>query len=204
MPYPKGYEHLGTLGVLPRVVSEGLKLVGTVETPGAASNPIIMAWRDELNRAGKPIVGYSNDGIPWCGLYMAIVALRAGKPVVANPLWARNWATFGAAVARNRGTAATPKLEFLPGMAASLGDVLVFVRDGGGHVGIYIGEDGDQAKNTGAYHVLGGNQSDQVCIRRIERARCIAVRRPPFTSALPASAKPYRLTAAGAISRNEA
>lgn len=181
MPYPKGYEWLGNVGPLPRVVSEGLKLVGVVETPGPKSTPAILQWRDELAAAGIKIDGYSDDSIPWCGLFLAIVAHRAGKPVVANPLWARNWASFGAK---------SPQ--------ASLGDVLVFVRDDGGHVGIYIGEDAT------AYHVLGGNQSDRVCITRIAKARCFAVRRPPFKSALPASARPYHLAATGGLSRNEA
>lgn len=181
MAYPKGYEWLGTVGLLPLVVSEGLRLVGIVETPGPKSTPAIMQWRDELAVAGIRIVGYSDDGVPWCGLFMAIVAKRAGKPVVANPLWARNWASFGTKSPR-----------------ASLGDVLVFERGSGGHVGIYIGED------STAYHVLGGNQSDRVCITRIAKARCIAVRQPPFKIALPASARPYHLAATGALSRNEA
>jgi hypothetical protein len=45
--------------------------------------------------------------------------------------------------------------------AAALGDVLAFVRNGGGHVGLYVDED------ASAYHVLGGNQSDRVSITRV-------------------------------------
>ncbi|ARS29092.1 TIGR02594 family protein [Sphingomonas sp. KC8] len=185
MTYPRGYEHLGTSGTLPLVVSEGLKLLGVTETPGPGNNPVIMKWCAELNKAGVDVKAYTVDSIAWCGLFMAIVALRASKPVVAGPLWARNWAKFGTK---------SP----LP----SLGDVLVFVREGGGHVGIYIGEDGDE--KTGTYHVLGGNQSDAVTITRIAKKRCIAVRRPPFKTALPPSARPYFLTTGSALSRNEA
>ncbi len=52
-----------------------------------------------------------------------------------------------------------------------LGDVLVFGRKGGGHVGLYVGEGRD------AYHVLGGNQDDTVSIKRIARAGCSGARR---------------------------
>jgi len=112
---------------------------------------------------------------------MAVVAKRAAKPVVDGPLWARNWSTFGNAADK-----------------AQLGDVLVFRRaESSGHVGLYVGED------YGAYHVLGGNQSDGVTITRIARDRGIAVRRPIYRKA-PATAKPVLLAASGALSANEA
>ncbi|MBY8826130.1 TIGR02594 family protein [Sphingomonas colocasiae] len=178
MPIPKKYAWLGSIGTLPKVISEGLALYGTLEAPGAANNPVILGWAREV---GKDVAAaYGADSIPWCGLFAAVVVKRAGKPVIAGPLWARNWAKFGA-----------------PSPKASLGDVLVFVRDGGGHVGFYIAED-DQA-----YHVLGGNQSDAVTITRILKSRCIAVRRPPMTTP-PASMKPYRVAATGGLSTNEA
>jgi uncharacterized protein (TIGR02594 family) len=180
MTYPAGYEWLGQIGQLPRTIQEGLKLFGTAEIVGKGSNRTIMSWRDELNQAGVAITGYSDDDIPWCGLFAAIVAHRAGKAVVAAPLWARSWAKFG-----------------FGGYQASLGDVLVFVRDGGGHVGFYVAED------TSAYHVLGGNQGNRVSITRIAKDRCIAVRRPDY-KVRPASVKPYQVKAGGALSRNEA
>ena len=80
---------------------------------------------------------------------------------------------------------------------ASLGDVLVFVRRGGGHVGIYVGDDGTH------YHVLGGNQGNAVSIIRIAKARCIAVRRF-YRIAPPANVRPIRLAASGPVSTNEA
>lgn len=52
-----------------------------------------------------------------------------------------------------------------------LGDALTFKRNGGGHVGIYVGED------STCYHVLGDNQSNMVCITRIEKTRCSGIRR---------------------------
>ena len=81
---------------------------------------------------------------------------------------------------------------------AALGDVLVFARPkGGGHVGLYVGED------ETAFHVLGGNQSDAVSITRIAKTRCIAIRRPIYREQ-PASMAPVQLAATGAMSVNEA
>ena len=180
MKAPASYAWLDTLGQLPRTIQEALRLYGTAEVVGKGSNKTIIDWRDELNAAGVIISGYGDDDIPWCGLFAAIVAHRAEKAGVKDPLWARNWAKFG--VKANK---------------ASLGDCLVFVRNGGGHVGWYVAED---AK---CYHVLGGNQSNKVCITRIEKHRCIAVRRPVYKKQ-PASVKPYLVSATGSVSKNEA
>jgi uncharacterized protein (TIGR02594 family) len=180
MNFPKGYEWLGGVGQLPRTITEALALIGVAEIVGKGSNRTIIGWRDELNQAGVKIAGFSDDDIPWCGLFAAIVVQRADKRGVESPLWARNWAKFGKGV--------TP---------AGLGDVLVFVRNGGGHVGFYVAEDAT------AYHVLGGNQANKVSITRIAKDRCIAIRRPIYNVA-PSSVKPYRVAAGGALSRNEA
>lgn len=179
MIYPKGYEWLGKVGALPRVITEGLALHGTLEAPGVANNPVIVKWAAEV---GKDIAAvYGQDSIPWCGLFAAVVCKRAGKPVIAGPLWAANWGKFG-----------TKSPD------ASLGDVLVFQRPGGGHVGFYVAED------ESAYHVLGGNQSDKVCITRIAKSRCVAVRRPVFAIGQPASVRPYHVATGGALSKDEA
>lgn len=197
------YNWLNSIGLLPKTISEGLKLIGTAEIVGKGSNKTIISWRDELNQAAEvnplaaAIAGYSDDDVAWCGLFAAIVAFRAGKKVVSSPLWARNWVNFGAAIAYNAGTTAKPILKFEAGQSAGLGDILVFVRDGGGHVGFYIAEDAT------AYHVLGGNQGNRVSITRIEKSRCIAVRRPIY-NVKPATVKPYKVAATGLVSKNEA
>lgn len=183
--FPKGYEWLGQLDPLPRTIAEALKLHGVAEVVGKGSNRTIIGWRDELNAAGVKILGYSDDDVPWCGLFAAIVAHRAGKAVPVNPLWARNWAKFGDPVD-------------WPKARPALGDVLVYMRPGGGgHVNFYIGEDAT------AFHGIGGNQGNAVSITRIRKDRCIAVRRPEYKVA-PASARQFMLAAAGALSSNEA
>lgn len=79
-----------------------------------------------------------------------------------------------------------------------LGDILVFKRDGGGHVGFYVAEDKDY------YHVLGGNQSDSVNITRIAKYRCVGIRRCDWKTAQPNAVKKYIVEASGKISTNEA
>lgn len=176
-PLPPAYGWIDDLRPLPRMLQEARKLFGTKEVAGSANSPVILGWAKEVGLAKS----YTDDAIPWCGLFMAVVAKRAGKPVMEGPLWARNWAAFGQAADE-----------------AQLGDVLVFRRsESAGHVGLYVGED------YGAFHVLGGNQSDGVTITRIARDRCIAVRRPVYKT-VPATATPIQLAANGALSTNEA
>jgi len=162
----------------PKMIVEALKLYGTLEAPGSANNPTIVAWAKEVG--GEVADVYKADSIPWCGLFMAVVARRAGKEIPKHPLWALSWSAFGARTD-----------------APALGDVLVFTRNGGGHVGLYVGED------AGAFHVLGGNQSDRVCITRIAKARLYAARRPLYRIQ-PANVRPIHLEATGALSLNEA
>jgi uncharacterized protein (TIGR02594 family) len=181
MSLPEKYKWLEAIGTLPKTISIGLTYLGTRETVGKGSNRTIMEWRDRLNHGGVMIDGYSDDDIPWCGLFVAWVTYCRGdaSEVVQSPLWARNWLKYGK-------TVATPML----------GDVLVFSRNGGGHVGFYIAED------ASAYHVLGGNQSNAVTITRIEKARCIGSRRPLYKNQ-PSTVKPYIVAASGTLSKNE-
>ena len=79
-----------------------------------------------------------------------------------------------------------------------LGDVLVFARGKSGHVGIYVGED------ASAFHVLGGNQSDRVMIKRIAKARLLGVRRCPWRINQPGNVRVVRLSGGGSLSTNEA
>ena len=78
----------------------------------------------------------------------------------------------------------------------SLGDVVIFKRSGGGHVGFYIAED------PVAYHVLGGNQGDMVCFTRISKDRLYAARRPVYNNQ-PESVKKYFMNSSGGLSQNE-
>lgn len=162
----------------PKMLVEALDLYGTLEAPGEKDNPTILGWAAELGEdMGAP---YAHDSIPWCGLYLAIVAKRAGKAPPKIPLRALAWAGFGA-----------------PSSVPMLGDVLVFTRKGGGHVALYVGED------PHAYHCLGGNQSDAVTVTRIAKSRLFVARRPSYR-VQPANVRRVFLSPAGALSQNEA
>jgi uncharacterized protein (TIGR02594 family) len=162
----------------PKVITEAVKLYGTREIVGRQHSAEILSWAKELGMEKT----YTNDEIPWCGLFAAIVVKRAGFNPVVSPLWARNWNTFG-----------TPQLK------AMLGDVLVFTRPGGGgHVGFYVGEDAT------CYHVLGGNQANMVNTTRILKTRCIGIRRCPWRIAQPTNVRVIKLNSTGQISENEA
>lgn len=173
---PKQYQWLNNEPG-PRVLREGLTTYGTIEKPGPGSNPSILAWAKAI---GLDRV-YRDDATAWCGLWMAYVALQAGWQPPINPLWARNWLSFGT-----------------PQKVAELGDVLVFSRAQGGHVGLYVGED------SLAYHVLGGNQGDRVSIKRIAKNRLLGARRCPWRINQPGNVRRVGLSASGSLSQNEA
>jgi len=174
---PKQYAWL-TKEPAPRLLLAALALYGTAEKPGPGDNPSILAWAKNV---GLDRV-YKHDSIAWCGLFMTYATLQAGFPFHhPNSLGARNWLEFGN-----------------PAKVPMLGDVLVFSRKGGGHVGIYVGEDAT------AYHVLGGNQSDMVTIKRVPKARFLGARRCPWSIGQPANIRVVNLSATGALSVNEA
>lgn len=161
----------------PRMIIEALNLFGVIEAAGTKDNPTILGWAAEVGLAKT----YSHDSIPWCGLFMAVVAKRAGKDIPDSPLWALSWADFGNPVVGG----------------PMFGDVVTFKRDGGGHVALYVGED------VTTYHCLGGNQSDKVCITRIAKNRLYRARRPSY-NVQPTNVRKVTLASSGAISRNEA
>lgn len=160
----------------PKVIVEGMRYLGIKEIKGPLHNQTIMSWAKDVGVANV----YKSDEIAWCGLFVAKVIKKAGFEIVDNPLWALNWNKFG--------TKQT---------TAMLGDVLVFKRDGGGHVGFYVAEDKDY------YHVLGGNQSNSVNITRIAKNRCVGIRRCDWKISQPKEVKQYFVKASGEISINE-
>lgn len=166
----------------PRMILEALKEFGTIEKPGTANNAKIIAWASEVG--GTVANVYKADSIPWCGLFMAVIAQRAGKIIPKDPLWALNWGNFGHHVD-----------------SAEFGDILVFVRKTAsgataGHVALYVGED------STSYHCLGGNQGDAVSFTRMAKNRLYTIRRPDY-NVQPAQVRKIVLAANGKISTNE-
>jgi uncharacterized protein (TIGR02594 family) len=161
----------------PRILVQAVKQLGVKEIVGKEHNPVILSWAKELKLASV----YNSDEIPWCGLYIAYICKMAGLDVVKKPLWALSWSNWGTEVNE-----------------PMLGDVLTFKRKGGGHVGIYVGED-----NT-HYHVLGGNQNNSVSVSRIAKSRLFKARRTAWKVAQPTSVRKIKLEPKGVITTNEA
>lgn len=134
------------------IVAARAKL-GVREVAGPGNSSVIMGWAKKLGGAVLGIA-YGADSIPWCGLFVAQCITEAGLKPPPIAVRAKAWATWGEACQPQRGA------------------VLVFQRDGGGHVGFYHGE------TATAYQVLGGNQGDAVSLALIAKDRCIAIRWP--------------------------
>jgi uncharacterized protein (TIGR02594 family) len=150
--------------------------LGVREVPGPGNSPVIMRWASAL---GSKVLGiaYGADSVPWCGLFVAQVVVEAGFKPPPISVRAKAWASWG--------TPVTPRE----------GAVLVFEREGGGHVGFYA------AENDTAYQVLGGNQGDAVSLAWIAKSRCVAVRWPPGVAV---TGVPIRVADKGRLSVNEA
>lgn len=141
-----------------RWLTEAQRLIGQKEVPGAANNPVIMNWG---NRLGARVLGiaYGADSVPWCGLFAAWCVHQAGIAPPPIAIRAKAWATWGQAL----------PLSARP----PLGAIAVFERKGGGHVGFVSSINAD-----GSLNILGGNQGDEVNVRRFTRDRLIALRWP--------------------------
>jgi len=150
--------------------------IGLHEGVGDANNKTIMGW---AKRFGGWIASfYKADSIPWCGLFVGAMLMEAGIKPPANLLGARQYERWGQ-----------------PLKYGAPGAIVTFARAGGGHVGFYVAEDPD------AYHILGGNQSDAVNIKRIAKSRATSIRWPVGIKDIPG--KRVFAAADGSLSTNE-
>jgi len=158
----------------PAWLVEARKHIGTREIPGAQHNSKILGWLRKLK------AWWAEDETPWCGTFVAHCLQEVGLPVAKDWYRAKGWAEYGSNL---RSTHVAP------------GAILVFARQGGGHVGFYVGEDNVY------YHVLGGNQSNSVNVMRLAKMRCVAIRWPKGE---PVIGSPVRVSGNVPISGNEA
>jgi len=142
-----------------RWLTEARRHIGMREVPGVANNPVIMGWADRL---GARVLGikYNADSVAWCGLFAAWCVHQAGLRPPGISIRAKAWADWGDAVSM---VATRPPL----------GAIAVFDRNGGGHVGFVESVNTDASLN-----IIGGNQGDEVNVRRFARNRLIALRWP--------------------------
>ena len=160
----------------PRWLTAARRNQGVREIAGPRHSATIMGWLSRLKSWIK------DDETPWCGTFVAAMMQEAGLPYPKEFPRAKAWAEYGA--------------RLLPDRLAP-GAILVFSRDGGGHVGFYVGEDAT------FYHVLGGNQGNAVSIVKIAKSRCIATRWPRGEPVIGGPVWP-KMAAAAPVSTNEA
>ena len=185
---PAKYQWITTKGQLPVLVTTALQYLAVKEYPTTQqNNPVIMEMASKLGI--KNI--YPNDETAWCGLFMCYVCVLAGKPMPYKSyeiVRAASFQSWGNEVKRDD---------------LQLGDICVFRRPDGHHVGLCIAVSKNGAGKISTVHVLGGNQSNSVCFTEIGFDRLIAVRRFYATGA-PASARQYVMSSSGQVSGNEA
>lgn len=181
MTIPDKYSWLTKLTGVPAELKEALKHHGVLEHAGKGSNQMILGWATEVGVKGW----YPDDDVPWCGLFKGVCAKRTGwlKTPKYDLLSALSWLAWGVTIPKNQ---------------SALGDTLIFSRNGGGHVGYYIGE------NDTAYLVYGGNQANSVSFTWIDKKRLVGVRRAKWAVSQPSDVKKIYLTEKGELSKNEA
>lgn len=129
------------------------RYIGIKELSGEKNHPLIQWW---LSLCGFDM--NTPDEVPWCSAFVNGMTwdLRLPRSKSAR---ARSWLDIGVPV-------------FL--YDAQLGDIVILSRGTNpvqGHVGFYAGVEGSKVI------ILGGNQSDSVCLAKFEQGDVLGVRR---------------------------
>lgn len=156
----------------PAWLIEARKQIGQREVKGAKHNSLILRWWQAIKRGG-----IKDDENPWCAAFVGAMLESVG-------------------IMSSRFESAKSYLAWGVGLVSpELGCIVVFGRDGGGHVGFVVGRDA-----AGNLLVLGGNQSDEVNVRAFKRDRVLGYRWP---TAVPLISSPLPMAAAE-LTRGEA
>ena len=140
-----------------QLLLEALKYYGTKEIPGDRNNPSILKF---FAIAGHQWV--NSETTPWCSAFMCYVA-RQVKAEDTGSLRARSWMSV-------RDAKSVLRIDdLIPG------DITILWRgqkdSAQGHVALYVNSDDHYL------YLLGGNQSNSVCIKRYPRYRFLEGRR---------------------------
>ncbi len=135
-------------------IAEAHKYVGTKEIPGEQHEPKILRWFKAIKAPW-----FTADEVPWCAAFVG-GCLEAVGIKSTRSATAKSYLAWG-----------------LPLSAPAYGCIVVFTRDGGGHVGFVVGQDA-----KGRLMVLGGNQGDAVSISPFAPARVVGYRWPAAVS----------------------
>lgn len=123
----------------PSWVTLAYEELGVKERHGNASNPRIEQYHDTAK-------GFNwKDDVPWCGSFIAFIMIKSGEGSVKNAFRAKAWKKFGTSISH-----------------PVLGAIAIKSRQGGGHVGLIVGI----SQSGKSLYILGGNQNDEVNIKR--------------------------------------
>ncbi len=150
---------------IPAWLAEAKKHIGTKEIHGVNHNPLILSMWKTIKRGG-----IKTDEVPWCAAFVGFCLENVG-------------------IVSSRFESAKSYLDW--GVAQStpcVGSIVVFTRDGGGHVGFVVGKTAG-----GALLVLGGNQGNEVNVRSFPLDRVSGYRWP---SAVPMNTDPLPIGSA--------
>lgn len=134
----------------PAWVVEARKHIGVREIPGVNHHPLIVQMWKAIKRGG-----IKDDETPWCAAFVGFCLENVG--IVSSRFEsARSYLTWGQSISW-----------------PAPGSIVVFTRQGGGHVGFVVGTTPDKQ-----LLVLGGNQGNAVNIRAFPLGRVSGYRWP--------------------------
>lgn len=125
--------------------------IGVHETPGPEATARIVEYH------ATTTLRATSDEVPWCAAFVGWCLKQAGITPTASAA-ARSYLNWG-----------------YPMNEPREGCIAVLLRGNDpryGHVGFWVGEDGDNIK------LLGGNQGDKVCIELFDKRKVVAYRWP--------------------------
>lgn len=137
------------------------RFVGVKEIAGTASNPLVLGM---LRLDSEWPTG---DDVPWCSAFVNFITWLLRLPR-SKSLAARSWLVIGKAIALDK---AEPGFDVVILKRGGIDEPGPDVLKAPGHVGFYAG------RQDGRVIVLGGNQSDRVCLESFPESRVLGVRR---------------------------
>ena len=154
-------------------LTEARKHIGLKEIKGDKHHPeIVQFWKD-IKRGG-----IKDDETPWCAAFVGAMLERVGVKSTRFES-AKSYLDWGQVLTQ-----------------PVVGCIVIFTREGGGHVGFVVGRD-----TKGNLLVLGGNQGDEVNIRSFPVSRVTGYRWPIDR---PIPKKPLPTLSAAQLSKTEA
>ena len=126
--------------------------LGVEEVAGPGNNPRIQEYHAACGVEESP------DSVAWCSSYVNWCMMKCGRPRTKSRA-ARSWVKWGVGLT-----------DPIPGCVVVLWRVAPDAWQG--HVGLFVGDLGDHIL------MLGGNQSNEVCVRRYPKVRVLQYRWP--------------------------